>query len=212
MVSYLLLNTIRGGDYIQEIWKEIEEAPAYLVSNFGKVMTTHGNGKKIMKQGTDKDGYKKIALSIGNGRYIHRRVHRLVATAFLENKNEFPIINHIDGDVTNNRVDNLEWCNNSRNQLHRYRVLHKTWDATRLGRQYTFTPIIARNIISKKEIEFDCVNECARYFCVSDSVIFNRLKGRVKNPSSSPKSHINNWYFEIATNRNSNDHPSAEMQ
>lgn len=191
---------------------EIREVPAYYISSFGRVATTLSNPPMVMKQGTDKDGYKKVSLCIGHGKYIYRRVHRLVAMAFLDNPNNYPIINHIDGDVANNHVENLEWCDNSHNQLHRYRVLGRTWDATRAGRKYTFTPIVAKNIVTNDELYFGCVNECARYFDVSDSAIFNRLQGRARNPSASPKSHINTWFFKVATNRNSNDHPSAEMQ
>ena len=59
-----------------------------------------------------------------------------------------------------------------------------------------------------KEMTFDSVNACARYFKVSDSAIFNRLKGRVRNPSSSPKSPINGIYFEEITS--SNDYPNDD--
>jgi len=50
------------------------------------------------------------------------RVHRLVATAFLENENQYKYVNHIDGNKTNNSVDNLEWCTNSMNILHSLRT------------------------------------------------------------------------------------------
>lgn len=38
------------------------------------------------------------------------RVHRIVAMAFLDNPNNYPIINHKDENPSNNHVDNLEWC------------------------------------------------------------------------------------------------------
>lgn len=46
------------------------------------------------------------------------RVHRLVAITYLSNPNNYPQINHLDGDKANNHVSNLEWCDAFRNQRH----------------------------------------------------------------------------------------------
>ena len=81
-------------------------------------------------------GAKRIATKNSEGYYIfnvgkklrNHRLHRAVATLFLENPDpaHFTDVNHIDGDKSNNRVDNLEWCDTSYNIKHSYDiVLHK---------------------------------------------------------------------------------------
>lgn len=52
-----------------------------------------------------------------------RRVHRLVASAFIPNPSGLPQVNHLDGIKSNNRFTNLVWCSNADNQQHRYEVL-----------------------------------------------------------------------------------------
>lgn len=75
----------------------------------------------VKKFSLDKDGYKQVNLS-KNGKYTTYKIHRLVALTFIPNPNNYPVINHIDGDKQNNRVDNLEWCTRSENDLHAFRL------------------------------------------------------------------------------------------
>lgn len=62
-------------------------------------------------------GYLRIGLFKNGKQYTHR-LCRIVATAFCENPNNYPIVNHKDCDVTNDRADNLEWCNHSYNNTY----------------------------------------------------------------------------------------------
>ena len=59
-------------------------------------------------------GYIYVSI-IKNNKNYNLRVHKLVANAFIPNPNNYEQINHIDGNKTNNKVNNLEWCNCSYN-------------------------------------------------------------------------------------------------
>lgn len=100
-----------------EIWKDIEGYPNYQVSNMGRVKSFNykQTGKeKIMKGSKNNSGYPQVSLC-KEGKTKTYLIHRLVASAFLDNPNNLPEVNHIDEDKSNNRVDNLEYCNRKYN-------------------------------------------------------------------------------------------------
>lgn len=90
---------------MNEVGKEIKEAPDYEVSNLGRVRNKE---KRILKF-SKSHGYYHIVFSI-KGKQLTRTIHRLVAEAFIPNPNNYPCVNHKDEVRTNNKVDNLEWC------------------------------------------------------------------------------------------------------
>ena len=95
--------------------KPIKNYENYLINEDGEVYNQ--NTKKILKGSIDENGYKYYRLS-SNGRKKMFYCHRLVATAFIENPNELPVVNHIDGNKLNNNVKNLEWVTYSENTQH----------------------------------------------------------------------------------------------
>lgn len=117
---------------MQEIWKDIENYEGcYQVSNLGnvrsltrKVHTFNGwrtTKSQLLKPLKSNRNYYRVCLkSHQKNKYIS--IHRLVATAFIPNPNNYPVINHIDGNTANNKVDNLEWCTQSHNIKEAYRV------------------------------------------------------------------------------------------
>lgn len=104
-----------------EIWKDVNGYEGlYQVSNLGRVksLENRSNHKKEMIMRFAKiKGYNKVTLS-KNSESKSYPVHRLVATAFIENPDNKPHVNHIDGDKTNNNADNLEWVTDSENIRH----------------------------------------------------------------------------------------------
>lgn len=77
-----------------------------------------------MRPQTDKQGYSRVLLS-ANGIHKNYQIHRLVATTFIPNPKNLLIVNHIDGNPKNNRVENLEWCTQSENVLHAIHSLNR---------------------------------------------------------------------------------------
>lgn len=114
---------------MKEVWRNIEEFKGlYQISNLGRVksidrMITYRTGikrftrGKILTVSKNKLGYPQITLS-KNDKEHSRRIHRLVAQAFLPNPNNYKEVNHIDGNKSNNVVTNLEWCDRSHNMRH----------------------------------------------------------------------------------------------
>lgn len=95
-----------------EQWKNIEGYEGlYQVSDDGRIRNSKG---KILKGGKNARGYLYVALN-KNGKQVMKKVHRLVAEAFLENPQNLPEVNHKDECKTNNNVLNLEWCDSKYN-------------------------------------------------------------------------------------------------
>ena len=100
-----------------EIWKPIEGYDNYMVSNLGRVKSLNyrRTGKEqLLKNKIDKDGYFYVCLC-KDGKTKAYKTHRLVASAFIPNTENKPCVDHINTDITDNRVDNLRWCTQKEN-------------------------------------------------------------------------------------------------
>ena len=101
----------------------------YEVSNDGQVKslereTWYGYGymthkERILKATPGKSGYVILTLSY-NGARKKQLLHRILAETFIPNPKGLPHVNHIDGNKSNNSLDNLEWCTHSENIQHSF--------------------------------------------------------------------------------------------
>lgn len=107
-----------------EIWKDIEGFEGYYqISNKGNVRSVnrfdgvHDRQGLPIKQNLKQNGYLQVGLR-KHGKRKWFGVHRLVAIHFIENPDNKPQVNHIDGNKLNNTVENLEWVTGGENQTH----------------------------------------------------------------------------------------------
>lgn len=111
---------------LKEEWKDIEGYEGlYQISNLGRVKSLKRNTKnqcknaEVIKTQEIRNGYYSVSLW-KNGVGKHHLIHRLISQAFIPNPNNKPQINHIDGNKTNNHIENLEWVTESENARHAY--------------------------------------------------------------------------------------------
>lgn len=162
-----------------EVWKPVVGWEGlYEVSNLGNVRSIEhevvvhrrntkpfsyivpAKNKKVSRNNT---GYLTVALS-RNGKTENIQIHTLVATAFIDNPNNFRCVNHIDNNGHNNRVDNLEWCSHKGNNL------HLVWN----GNQ---KQCICVKCVDTGQV-FPSMSECDRYFglVLGTTSVFSKSK------------------------------------
>lgn len=101
---------------MNEEWRDIVGYEGlYKVSNFGNVYSNYVH--RNLRPGKTQDGYMYVVL-YKNKQKKNYFVHRLVGIAFIDNPDDFPLINHKDENPQNNHVDNLEWCNHEYNNTY----------------------------------------------------------------------------------------------
>lgn len=143
--------------YSDEIWRVIEEAPNYAVSNLGRVKRVvpdkHGRSMRILKTPLNDKGYPGCSLHFG-GKQHHRPVHKLVCVTFHGPKPECEgvryEVRHLDGNKTNNRWDNLAWGTMAENAADR--AAHGT---QLYGEQVNLAKLTAENVLYIRSTDRD---------------------------------------------------------
>lgn len=139
----------------QEIWKDVPEwENLYCVSNMGRIFSKRYN--RIKAQTMNNNGYARCDLFSSASGKIRRKslyTHQLVATLFVKGKQEGLVVDHIDGDKTNNMYTNLRWVTQSENIKKGYRETVRD-PSTKFKKQPVY-------ITTEPKVYFDSMTECA---------------------------------------------------
>ena len=131
----------------------------YSVSTEGEVRKDTTN--YILSQSSQQD-YKFVGLII-NGKQKRMRVHRMVALAFIDNPDNKPYVNHINGNRSDNNVENLEWVTPSENTQHAV--------DTGLFKSSRARAVVQYNLNGEQMATFESASEAARQTGGSQSKI-----------------------------------------
>lgn len=164
-------------EYADEKWRHIRGVSGYMISNYGRIWSEHSN--KFMKIKTiDDHGHLGVCLRV-NGKPQCFYIHRLIADAFIPNKNRYPIVRHLNDDPSDNSYENLAWGTQKDNYD----------DSVRNGTSYSLTeedreighakqrkPVVAINLITGEKILFRGQSEAANILGLQQSNIFKVLR------------------------------------
>ena len=155
---------------MDEIWKVITYAPNYEVSDFGNIRNINTQKVLLINYERLKKDNKRARPGLShNGALKQYYLHRIVAEHFIDNPDNLPEVNHIDGDFYNNRADNLEWISKLNNMRHA--------SENKLMKRYTRKVIITNKETGEEKI-FEKVTDCSEYLKCSAGLISRTCSGK----------------------------------
>lgn len=120
------------GKAMQDKWLDVNGFPGYEIHPHDGIRR---KGSEKTLKGRNWIGYPKVTL-MKDGKKHEKRIHKLVAEHFIPNPDKKPIVNHKDSDRGNHSIDNLEWVDNSGNQLHRWETQKKGLAKIKYEKEY----------------------------------------------------------------------------
>lgn len=165
-----------------EIWKDIVGYEGYYkVSNKGRILSlsrtringvnTHYISKEHIKSlVSDRNGYKQVKL-YKDTTSLTRKVHRLVAEAFIPNPTNLPEINHKDENKENNAAENLEWCDRD------YNIHYGTW----VSRSSNHRPVAQYSLDGTFIKQYESIREASRETGIRHENIRNCAASQITN-------------------------------
>ena len=153
-----------------ETFVEIEGFEKYEVSNLGRVRNIKSG--RILKPFPNRGGYLRHKL-YGYGKKKNLPLHRIIATAFIDNPDGKPCVNHIDENKLNNDLSNLEWCTVKENNIHGTR--------TKRAAEKCFKKVIQLDLNDNVLNEFESMRQAERETGVSVGNISSCCNGKTKS-------------------------------
>ena len=149
---------------VKELWKPLLEYKGVEVSSIGRIRKAANKSRKeriLTEFPKDRDGYYRCSVQKLDGTWTSQPVHRLVAKVFIPRTENKDVVNHIDGNRTNNRIENLEWVTPKENVIHSFKF----------GSRKTCKQVPKRTILTDFQVsqigklrELYTVNQIAKLF------------------------------------------------
>lgn len=146
-------------------WRDIPGFPHYQINRVGQVkrldaIIRDSNGLEFFRRGRilssrkTKLGYVQVDMC-ENGKPYSKFIHVLLATVFIPNPNNLPLVNHIDENPSNNDLSNLEWCDYSYNAKHSIEKIRKAHEKEQRA-------VYRINVNTNEKVRYNGIREAAR--------------------------------------------------